>query len=313
LVRKEELKTSKRVYIKNVEGEEVKYLLNTTDETYNSLIINKPVKYEVEGDWKGIPIIKSLSFEFDTNKDKINADFINKMYGPKPVPKLKEIMEEMVDFVNSTNDPSNIGGGPRVITFDCLRKAICDYLTDTVIVEEGGKPVYVTKNRLNDFMNASASTHYHDSQEGGLIRHIAKMVSICVGMFKAKFQTYECHPLTIMIGIFVHDIGKIDQYVLENGEYKAAEDSFYRGSHIGLGLNRWAINGRKFLEDLEVRPIDIEKIYWDVWHMIGSHHGPVENKMGSAWNPFGHDAWTLHSIDLLESRQEEGLKPIRTE
>jgi len=311
LVRKEELKTSKRVYIKTVEGEEIKFLINV--ENFDSIVVNQPVKYETDGDWKGIPIIKSLAYKFDSKEDMENAELILKMYGPKEVPKLKEVMEDIVEFINSTNDPSNVGGGPRNITFDDFKNALKNYLTDETVIEEGGKPVFIKKDRIKDFITCPASTHHHDSQEGGLLRHIAKMTSLCINMFKVKYQEYEVHPFNLMMGVFLHDVGKIDQYSKDQGEYKYVEDSFYKGNHIGLGLNRWAIKGRQFLIDLKVKPVDIEKIYWDIWHMIGSHHGSVENRMGSAWSPFGHDAWTLHSIDLLESRQEEDIKPIRTE
>lgn len=298
---KRELKTSKRVTMKDCNGEEKEYLVNVNN--FEDLAVNQVAEATIEGDWKGVPIVTKLSYTVEGPE----VDTLYKMYGPKAVPKLKAIMEDMINFINSTNDPSNIGGGPRTITFENLQKAIIGYFTDVTL--DGTKV-----ERLKDFVVCPASTIYHDSQKGGLLRHIAKCVQILIHMHESKYQEYEVHPLTLMIAAFVHDAGKIDQYEVDSsGAYVTTEWSSYRGSHIGMGLERWARHGRQFLFDLGVASCDIEGIYWDIWHIIGSHHGPVKNEMGSAWNPFGHDAWTIHSVDLLESRQEETVKPVRVE
>lgn len=297
---KRELKTSKRVTMKDSNGNEQEYLVNCE---YESIVLNKVADVTVEGDWKGIPIVTKMSYTVEGPE----VEALNKMYGPKTVPGLKLIMQDMIEFINNTPDPSNIGGGARQITFEGLQKAIVDYFKDE-------KPDGTEVDRLKEFIVCPASTIYHDCQKGGLLRHIAKCVQILIHMHDSKYQEYEVHPLTLMVAAFVHDAGKIDQYQLNaSGGYETTEWSSYRGSHIGMGLERWARNGRKFLKDLEVPEVDIEPLFWDIWHIIGSHHGPTKNEMGSAWNPFGHDAWSVFSVDLLESRQEETVKPVRTE
>lgn len=317
---KEELKTSKRVTLKDAQSVETRYLLNVTQEDFNSISAGTIAEIRTEGDWKGIPII--VEFHVLSNLGEEDPRFAEydrlvKMYGPKEVPSFREVLLKVVEFVNTTPDQSNIKGEPRHIEYDTFAKALSNYLTDvkTVIEIDDNGEVKVDKvevSRLHDFMKCPASTIYHDSQAGGLVRHIAKMFSLTMFAFKSNYNQYEIHPLTLMVAVLMHDMGKIDQYQLKpTGGYEVTEHSNYRGSHIGMGLERWARNGRKFLEDIGVIPQDIEKLFWDIWHIIGSHHGPTDNKMGSAWNPFGHDAWTIHSIDLLESRQEEVLKPVR--
>ena len=319
---KEELKTSKRILMKDTAGVETKYLININPESFTALAVGSVAEVTTEGDWKGIPIIIDLHVltGLEQADPRYNEyELLMKMYGPKEVPKFKEVLNKMIDFVNETPDQSNIDYKPRYLEYTSFSKAFSNFMTDDVLspeIGENGETVYTVKtiSRLMDFLNCPASTIYHDSQKGGLVRHIAKMVSLTIQMCKSEFNQYELHPLTLMLSVLVHDIGKIDQYQLKpTGGYEVTEHSNYRGSHIGMGLERWARNGRKFLLEIGIIPQDVENMYWDIWHIIGSHHGPVKNEMGSAWNPFGHDAWTIHSVDLLESRQEEVMKPVRKE
>lgn len=295
---KEVLKASKRITVKLEDGTEQRCLIDI--DNFDSIPLKCVISYTISGDWRGIPIMAEVE-KLDDNDER--GSLLFKMYADKKIPSLKLVFEKIAEFVTTTPDQSNIGGGPRTITVEDLQTAMKNYMMDGDI------------NRARDFAHAPASIAYHDNQKGGLIRHIAKMVELTiVSMSAHSFNEYEVHPLVLMIGVLTHDIGKVDAYEGDSEKgYVSTEYASYRGGHLGMSLERWARNGRQFLKDLKVPDVDINKLYWDVWHLIGSSHGPVPNGFGSLMNPFGHDAWTLHSIDMLESRQEESIKPVRTE
>ena len=300
LSQKKESKTSKQVFMKDLQGVETKYLVNGVD-NLEAIPLNRVYDFMTEGEWRGIPILVSLREVVEGEE----YDLLMAMYGPKKVPKLGEIFPMMVEFVNTTPDPSNIGGLPRTVTVEQFKEAVTVFLQDDDIDSDG-------VNRLSKLVSCPASTKYHDNQNGGLLRHIAKSEELFIKSFaNQQFSEYEVHPLLMVTAILFHDMGKIDQFVynpeLQSWDY--AEYSNYRGHHIGMGLERWARRGRRVCDILGLSRAE----FWDIWHLIGSHHGPVNNGFGSLMDPFGHDAWTLYTIDLMESRQEEEKKPVRTE
>ena len=309
LAKTEETKTSKRVLIRDVNGDETKYLINIDD---LSTLRPGVVEFEVGEKKYSMYVIVDLKMLTEEECERMggDAETLFKMNKPLDVPKLTEVMDDIVQFVNETPDPSNIGGGPRHITMDDFKVALTVLFTDMVYNQGTGK--WEPKMRLSEFTKQAASTIYHDSQVGGLLRHVAKLVQMMIVTKKmTKYQEYEVHPLTVMIGCFLHDMGKIDQYENKNFEFVLTDWYKYRGSHIGMGLERWARNGRDFLRALKVADEDLEAIFWDVWHIIGSHHGPTRLEYGSFWDPFGHDACSVYALDYCESHEEEGIKPVR--
>ena len=292
LISKEDNGKSKKVIFKDLDGEETKYLVNGIDDL-SIIPLNRVYQFIVDGSWRNIPIIVSMTEVIES--DDPDVDMLKRMYGPKRVPKLGEIFPMMVEFINSTPDESN-NYQPRQVTEEQFRDAVTKFLED----EDG-------VNRLSKLVICPASLKYHDAQNGGLLRHIAKMEEMYIRSFApSKFHEYEVHPLLVCTAILFHDMGKIDQYEYDPAlqEWKYAEYASYRGNHIGICLERWARKGREVCKILGLP----DGAYWDIWHLIGSHHGPTELNLGSLMNPFGHDAWTLYGLDYTESRQEEVFK-----
>lgn len=257
------------------------------------LLIDSIYDVECSGEWKGTPKVSKI--EAYGNEDEI-ATLLKRIWGPKKVPSIKEIASLASEYVSKTPDQTN-QYQPRVLTVEMVMEALKFYLADDF---EG-------EHRAVKFVKCPASLKYHDSQDGGLLRHIVKMLEMASKIIvEGKFYEYEIHPLRLVTGIIFHDMGKVDQYVQnEQGFWEQSPDASYLGNHIGLGSKRWCEKGKEVC-----RILGDETMFIDILHMIWSHHGPVSNGFGSFVDPFGHDAWTLYSLDMLDSRQEEVYKPV---
>ena len=316
LYAKEAKVRSKRVKIKNSKAEDIEYLINYDD--FDNLPTKIFVRYETSGESYGFKIISELSKikeEELTPEELDEYSLLHGMYSDLPVPKLGDVFEKMIDFINNSPDQSNIGGEPRHVDIEDLKKAWIYLLTDEKWVKSDESGTWEKKevSRLKDFSTAPASTIYHDSQVGGLQRHTAKLIELAIMSYQVQDQKWEKHPLIIMIGALVHDIGKIDQYDMIDSTIKIRDCAKYRGNHIGIGLERWSKKGEHFLEMINVPAYDVEKIYYDIWHIIASHHGNPDMGWGSLVEPIGHDACMIYGLDYVESRQEESVKPVRIE
>lgn len=257
------------------------------------ILINNLYDIECEGDWKGTPKIKTIKAHEVEDEQAI---ILKKCHGPKKVPTLREIATLASEYVSSTPDQTN-KYQPRILTVEQVIEALKFYLSDD----------YEGEHRAAKFVKCPASLKYHDSQDGGLLRHVVKMLEMCSKIIvEGKFYEYEIHPLRLVTGIIFHDMGKVDQYVQnDEGFWEQSPDASYLGNHIGLGIIRWSQKGKEVC-----RILGDETMFVDVMHMIMSHHGPVSNGFGSLVDPFGHDAWTLYSLDMMDSRQEETYKPV---
>ena len=280
-VRREDTKTSKRFIFRVENGEEEKFLSGDFDFSAGHVYVldvdDTPGRY-------GMRIIHgSLPASEEDSKMMI------KRFGPSPVPSVKEMVELAVSIVNSVPD-SSYSYQTRPLTTHQVNKAFQCYFNND-------------KDEMQKFLVCPASTRYHDSQEGGLIRHIYGMLKILKSWWSGldDYENYSLHPLIVVTGILFHDLGKVRQYdILEGGGYAQAEDASYMHFHIGFGSERWAQKGNEICEIL-----GNPDMYKDILHLIKSHHGPISHELGSEADPFGPDAWTLHAIDLLQSQQEK--------
>ena len=292
LVWKEDNGKSKKVTLKFTNGSEEKCLVNGVND-FSIIPLNRVYEFEVEGTYRNIPIIISL-------KEVVAGDEYDqliKLYGPKKVPKLKTILDMMVNYINETPDVSNYGGRPRTVTFEQFKEALTNYLS------ENGK--------LSKLVICPASLGHHDGQEGGLLRHIYGMTKLYVNGFAKSVQddikTNDEYPLIMCVGILVHDLGKLDQYQYNQalGIWEKNPDAQRYGYHIGYGTELWARKGREFCKTVGLD----ENGYWEVLHMIMSHHGNTKTGFGSFVDPMTRNAFTLHCIDFLESRQTDDAVP----
>lgn len=257
------------------------------------LMVDAIYDVECSGEWKGTPKVSKI--EAYTENDETTA-LLKKIWGPKRVPTIREIATLASEYVSKTPDQSN-KYYPRVLTVDMVMEALKFYLSDE----------YEGEHRAAKFVKCPASLRSHDTQDGGLLRHTAKLLEAASKIAaEGQFNEYKVNPLILVTGILLHDEGKVDQYIQnEQGFWEQNPHAAMIGNHIGYGFRRWCQKGHTVCEIL-----GDTSMFDEVLNMIASHHGPVSNGFGSFVDPAGPNAWTLHSLDLFESRQDETYKPI---
>jgi len=141
---------------------------------------------------------------------------------------------------------------------------------------------------MEKFVRAPASYSMHHAYLGGLLEHTHDVTR----MMKALSIIYPNTDSDLMVvGAFLHDIGKVEQY-----SYRRSIGYTTEGRLIGH-----IILGSEMLSKRVERFRDFPKgIYLKLKHMILSHHGT--NEWGSPIEPMFTEAALLHYADLADSR-----------
>lgn len=141
---------------------------------------------------------------------------------------------------------------------------------------------------MERFKRASAGKKWHHSHRGGLIQHCYEMTRIAETMC----QLYDnLDRDLLMAGIFVHDIGKIDEMTHDLFvDYTTAGRLV---GHLQLGFDRVS----KKIDAIEDFP---ESTKLQLYHLILSHHG--EYQFGSPVLPKTVEAVVLYLIDNLDAQ-----------
>jgi 3'-5' exoribonuclease len=109
----------------------------------------------------------------------------------------------------------------------------------------------------------------------------------------------------LMIGVFLHDTGKIRELTYESAFNYSDEGQLLGHMNIGIEMLKHyegqvkSLLGENMPEDLSVR----------LKHMIISHHGTAE--FGSPKIPMTPEAVALHAIDSLDSRIHITVREIK--
>lgn len=137
------------------------------------------------------------------------------------------------------------------------------------------------------YANAPAARQMHHAYIGGLMEHSLSMAAIA--MMLTEHYRYVNYNLLVS-GALLHDLGKIEEYSLEDG-FGHSDDGRLVG-HItrGVVMVERAAASRDFPAD------DLRHLV----HLIASHHGT--NEWGSPVIPRTLEGVLLHQIDLLDSR-----------
>ena len=146
---------------------------------------------------------------------------------------------------------------------------------------------------LAKFCRAPAGVKIHHAYHGGLLQHV-------VGLMELAHQVAPLYPKLdpdlLLIGAFVHDVGKIDELSYERDLSYSDEGQLIGHMVQGVGLiDRMVVKA----EDLAGEPIPADLVL-RVKHMIVSHHGSLE--FGSPRVPMTLEAVALHYLDSLDSK-----------
>jgi 3'-5' exoribonuclease len=146
---------------------------------------------------------------------------------------------------------------------------------------------------MRKFSRAPAGVKNHHAYLGGLIEHVVKLMELCD-------QVAPLYPNInrdlLLMGAFLHDMGKIDELVYER-DFAYSDE----GQLIGHLVMAIGILDRKLkeVERLSGDPLPDELVL-RLKHMIVSHHGQYE--YGSPKLPMTLEAVALHQLDNLDAK-----------
>ena len=146
---------------------------------------------------------------------------------------------------------------------------------------------------MEKFVSAPAGVKNHHAYKGGLLHHVVSLMELCA-IVAPRYPDVD--PDLLLIGAFLHDMGKIDELTYERDLSYSDEGQLI--GHIVMAVSM-----------LEAKIRDTEKLSGEAFpvelalrlkHMIVSHHGQYE--YGSPKLPMTLEAIALHFLDNLDSK-----------
>lgn len=152
------------------------------------------------------------------------------------------------------------------------------------------------------FCNAPAGIRNHHAYLGGLLEHVVTMLDAADRI--APLYP-ELNREMLLMGIFLHDIGKIVELSCDNVFGYTDEGQLV--GHIDIGVEMLTEKMAR-VPDLTGEPFPRET-FLRLKHMIVSHHGTYE--FGSPRLPMTPEAIALHYLDNLDAKLHSFLRDIR--
>ncbi len=155
---------------------------------------------------------------------------------------------------------------------------------------------------LRKFTAAPAGIRNHHAYQGGLLEHVVTLLEVAnrIG------DLYPEVDLDLLrAGIFLHDIGKIDELSYDRAFSYTDEGQLIGHLVMGVEMLREKVERAS---DLTGEPFPNE-LHLRIKHMIVSHHGPVE--FGSPKPPMTPEAIALHYLDNLDAKIHTFTREIR--
>ena len=155
---------------------------------------------------------------------------------------------------------------------------------------------------LRKFTEAPAGIKNHHAYQGGLLEHVVTLMTVA-GRIMDLYP--EVDRDLLMAGIFLHDIGKIDE--LSYDRAFAYTDVGQLVGHLVMGVEMLRDKVER-TADLTGEPFPPE-LLMRLKHMIVSHHGTLE--FGSPKVPMTPEAVALHHLDSLDAKLHAVAREIR--
>lgn len=142
---------------------------------------------------------------------------------------------------------------------------------------------------IQGWLKAPAAKRRHGSYQGGLIEHVLDMLHILDSVYPILNGSGSYNQDLLIMGIFVHDLGKIETFDVETCDYTRIGRL---EGHIILGFN--------LLQSFVKKIPDFDLILLEqLNHILLSHHGSFEK--GSVVKPQTLEAIVIHYIDELSA------------
>lgn len=155
---------------------------------------------------------------------------------------------------------------------------------------------------VRKFTAAPAGIRHHHAYQGGLLEHVVNMLNVAD---RISDLYPEVDRNLLLAGIFLHDIGKIDELSFDRAFSYTDEGQLV--GHLVLGVELLAAKVAK-AEVLTGEPFPAE-LHLRLRHMILSHHGTPE--FGAVKVPMTPEAIALHYIDNLDAKLHTVTREIR--
>jgi 3'-5' exoribonuclease len=155
---------------------------------------------------------------------------------------------------------------------------------------------------MKGFTHAPAGIRVHHAYVGGLLEHIVSMLEVADRILPLY---PDVNRDLVMIGIFLHDSGKVRELAYERAFGYTDEGQLL--GHLAIGLEMLEANVTK-VPELTEEPFPRELLL-RLKHMILSHHGTLE--FGSPKVPMTPEAVALHEIDSLDTRIHITVREIK--
>lgn len=155
---------------------------------------------------------------------------------------------------------------------------------------------------LTRYTTAPAGIKNHHAYHGGLLEHTVTMMTVAERI--APLYP-EVHADLLLMGIFLHDIGKIHELTYDRSFGYSDEGQLVGHLVQGVVILR---EKARLTADLTGEPFP-EELLLRLEHMIVSHHGTPEH--GSIKQPMTPEAVALHYIDNLDAKLHLYTREIR--
>jgi 3'-5' exoribonuclease len=155
---------------------------------------------------------------------------------------------------------------------------------------------------VRKFTAAPAGIKNHHAYQGGLIEHVVTLLNLAD---RISDLYPEIDRDLLLTGIFVHDVGKVDE--LSYDRAFAYTDEGQLVGHLVMGVEMLGEKVERYTELTgEVFPAELAL---RLKHMIVSHHGMLE--FGSPKLPMTLEAIALHCLDNLDAKIHTFSREIR--
>lgn len=155
---------------------------------------------------------------------------------------------------------------------------------------------------MKKFTRAPAGVKNHHAYIGGLLEHVVNLMEVIT-------KIAPCYPALnadlLLMGAFVHDMGKIDELGYEKGFSYTDEGQLIGHLVMAVSLLETKV---KEAEKLSGEPLPTETVL-RLKHMIVSHHGQYE--FGSPKLPMTVEAVALAQLDNLDAKIHSFAQQIR--
>jgi 3'-5' exoribonuclease len=155
---------------------------------------------------------------------------------------------------------------------------------------------------VRKFTSAPAGIKNHHAYQAGLLEHVVTMLDVAS---RIADLYPELDRDLLLAGIFLHDVGKIDELSYDRAFGYTDEGQLV--GHLVMGVCLLREKARR-AQDLTGEPFPHE-LRLRLEHMIVSHHGTHE--FGSPKLPMTPEAIALHYLDNLDAKIHTFTREIR--